>query len=152
MIAHGTGTSAINGHPESWLDDIRLDNVRLFVSHDPQAPYENTDTALRLRHARNFAMKDVEIRWEKPQSAKWQTGLAVEEVRGLLLDGVDVAAAPGSGAPVMTLKDVEDVTLRYSRANTLRVAGAHTNKVRLFQTEAKITMDPGVAQGAIVRQ
>ena len=152
VIAHGTGTSAINGHPESWLDDIRLDNVRLFVSHDPQAPYENTDTALRLRHARNFAMKDVEIRWEKPQSAKWQTGLAVEEVRGLLLDGVDVAAAPGSGAPVMTLKDVEDVTLRYSRANTLRVAGAHTNKVRLFQTEAKITMDPGVAQGAIVRQ
>ena len=74
VIAHGTGASALNGHPDSWLDGIRLDNVRLFVSHDPQAPYENTRAALTLRDARNFTMKDVEIRWEKPESPRGKPG------------------------------------------------------------------------------
>ena len=35
VIAHGDGTSEINGHPDSWLDNIHFDNVRLFVSRDP---------------------------------------------------------------------------------------------------------------------
>ncbi len=83
VIAHGTGTSTINGHPDSWLDGIRFDNVRLFVSHDPQAPYENTQSALNLRYARNVTMKDVEIRWEKPESPTWKTGLQVDQRRGL---------------------------------------------------------------------
>ncbi|MGD0303164.1 MAG: glycosyl hydrolase family 28 protein, partial [Bryobacteraceae bacterium] len=62
VIAHGTGTSAINGHPNSWLDGIHLDNIHLFVSHDPKAPYENTREAMTLRDARNFSMRDVVIR------------------------------------------------------------------------------------------
>jgi len=138
VIAHGTGTSAINGHPDSWLEDIRMDNVKLFVSRDPQAPYEDTRAAVTLRHARKFTMKDVEIRWEKPESAKWQTGLRVEDVRSLLLDGVDVASAPGSAAPVVTMKDVEDVTLRNSRAATLQLSGKRAPRVRLVQTETRI--------------
>jgi polygalacturonase len=95
VIAHGTGTSAINGHPNSWLDGIHLDNIHLFVSHDPKAPYENTREAMTLRDARNFSMRDVVIRWEKPESATWQTGLRVENVQNLLLDGLDLAAVPG---------------------------------------------------------
>ena len=33
VIAHGQGTSAIQGHPDSWLEGIRFNHVRLFVSH-----------------------------------------------------------------------------------------------------------------------
>ncbi len=33
VIAHGQGTSAMQGHPDSWLEGIRLNHVRLFVSH-----------------------------------------------------------------------------------------------------------------------
>jgi polygalacturonase len=95
VIAHGTGTSAINGHPNSWLDGIHLDNIHLFVSHDPKAPYENTREAMTLRDARNFSMRDVVIRWEKPESGTWQTGLRVENVQNLMLDGLDLAAVPG---------------------------------------------------------
>ncbi|HWF46951.1 MAG TPA: glycosyl hydrolase family 28 protein, partial [Bryobacteraceae bacterium] len=40
VIAHGAGASVINGHPASWLEGVRLDNVKLFLSHDPRAPYE----------------------------------------------------------------------------------------------------------------
>ena len=84
VIAHGTGTSAINGHPDSWLDGIHLENVQLFVSHDPNAPYENTRDALTLRDARNFTMKDVRDPLGKAGSRDVATGLAVENVQDLL--------------------------------------------------------------------
>jgi len=145
VIAHGTGTSAINGHPDSWLDGIRLDNVRLFVSHDPQAPYENTQAAMTLRHARNFTMKDVEIRWEKPESPTWKDGLQVDNVTDLLLDGVEVATR-------MTLKDVENATVRHSRTPALKVSGARSRKIRLSDTEGTVTTAPDVAKAALVRQ
>jgi polygalacturonase len=152
VIAHGVGTSVINGHPDSWLDGIHLENVHLFVAHDPQAPYENTKEALTLRDARNFTMKDVEIRWEKPEAATWRTGVSVENVQDLLMDGVDVAAAPGSREPVLALKNVDAVTLRHSRAAAIHVAGARTRKIRLQDTESIIASDPDVAKDAVLRQ
>jgi hypothetical protein len=152
VIAHGTGTSAINGHPDSWLDGIHLDNVHLFVSHDPQAPYENTREALTLRDARNFSMKDVEIGWEKPESTTWKTGLRVENVQNLLLDGFEAAAPPGSNAPVLALKDVDNVTIRHSKAATVHLAGRRTRKVRIQDTESAIESEPEVPKDAIVRQ
>ena len=145
VIAHGAGTSAINGHPDSWLDGIRLDNVQLFVSHDPQAPYENTQAAMTLRHARNFTMKDVEIRWEKPESPTWKAGLQVEGAGDLLLDGVEAATR-------MTLKDVENVTVRHSRTPELQVSGARSRKIRLMDTEGRVTIDREVSKKAVVQQ
>lgn len=145
VIAHGTGTSAINGHPDSWLDGIRLENVRLFVSHDPQAPYENTGSALTLRNARNFTMKDVEIRWEKPESPTWKAGLQVDNVTDLLLDGV---AAPTR----VTMTDVTNVTVRHSQAPEFHVSGARSRRIRLLDAEGKLTTGSDVAKGAIVRQ
>jgi hypothetical protein len=97
-------------------------------------------------------MKDVSIGWEKPHSATWQTGLGVQDVRDLLLDGVDVAPAPESTAPVVTLTDTENVVVRDLRAPTLHIAGKGTRNVRLLRTEAKIATDANVAQGAVSRQ
>jgi polygalacturonase len=152
VIAHGTGTSAINGHPDSWLENVHLDNVRLFVSHDPAAAYENTRTAMALRQARNFSMRDCEIRWEQPHSATWRSGFAAEDVDDLLLDTVYVEAAPASTAPVIELTNAKNVTLRSSRAETIRLAGKGTREVRLFQTDSKISADPDVSKGAIIQQ
>jgi polygalacturonase len=134
VIAHGTGTSAINGHPESWLDGIRFEAVRLFVAHDSAAPYEDTRAAMTLRHARNFTMKDVEIRWNKPYSATWETGLAVDQVQDLLLDGVDVAVPPGGSKSGITIN------------------GNQTRGVRLRHTGSKATTGPDVPRGAVVLQ
>jgi polygalacturonase len=152
VIAHGTGTSAINGHPDSWLDGIHLENIHLFVSHDPKAPYENTREAMTLRDARNFTMKDVEVRWEKPESATWQTGLRVGNVENLLLEGVDIAAAPGSHAEALSFKDADGVTLRNSHAARIHVSGRRTHKIRVLDTESVITSGPETAKDAVVRQ
>ena len=152
VIAHGTGTSAINGHPDSWIENIHLDNVRLFVSHDPAAPYENTRTAIALCQARNFSMKDVQVRWEQPHSTTWRSGLTAEDVEDLRLDTVDVEAAPASTAPVIKLTNSRKVTLQSSRAETIHVAGKNTGEVRLLQTDSQISADSDVSKDAILRQ
>jgi len=109
VIAHGAGASVLNGHPDSWLDGISLDGVKLFVAHDPNAPYEDARVALTLRHARNVALRDVEILWEEPFSPTWTTGLAADEVNGLSLDCVHVQTAPKSTSPAITLDKVENL-------------------------------------------
>jgi polygalacturonase len=152
VIAHGTGTSAINGHPDSWLENIQLDNVKLFVSHDPAASYEATRAALTLRHARNFSMKDVEIRWDQPHAATWRSGLTAEDVDDLRLDGLNVEAAPGSGAAAIELKNAAKVTLLSSRGETIHLTGKGTRQVRLLQTDAKIAADSDVSKDAVVRR
>jgi polygalacturonase len=152
VIAHGTGTSAVNGHPESWLENIHLENVRLFVSHDPAAPYENTRSAITLRQARNFSLRDVQMGWEPPEAATWRTGMTAEDVEDLRLDGVDVEAAPASAAPVVELTNVKKVTLRAVRAKTIHLAGRGTGEVRVIGTDSAISADPDVSKDAIIRQ
>ena len=149
--AHGTGTSAINGHPDSWLDGIRLEDIRLFLSHDPQALYESTRDAMTLRYARNFTMKGIDVRWEKPETTTWQTGLRVENVAGLDLDHVDIAPAPRSTAPAVILKDADNVTLRQSRAATVHLSGTRTRNIRVLDTESLITSDANVRNDAVIR-
>jgi polygalacturonase len=109
VIAHGAGASVLAGHPDSWLDGITFDGVKLFVAHDPNAPYEDTATALTLRHARNVTLRDVEVQWEEPFSPTWTTGLAIDQVNGLTLDGVRVAPAPKSSAPAIRLDMVDNL-------------------------------------------
>jgi hypothetical protein len=151
VIAHGAGASVINGHPDSWLDGVHLDGVKLFVAHDPNAPYEDTRTALTLRYAKNTTLKDVDVLWEQPTSPTWTTGLAVDEVTGLLLDSVHIQPAPESSGPAITLQNVQNARIGNSSAPTLHVTGKYTRGIRLFQTDSNVTTAPDVAKDAIAQ-
>ena len=144
VIAHGQGASGIQGHPDSWLEGIRLNHVRLFVSHGADAPYESTTSAMTLQYARNVEMRDVDIAWEQPHAATWQSALIADQVQDLLLDNARIDAAPGSGHPVLELNDADGVTVRQSRIASVHVAGSKSKDVRLIETEANVTSDPGV--------
>ncbi len=144
VIAHGQGTSAIEGHPTSWLQGIRLNHVRLFVSHAPDAPYESTSAAMTLKYARDFAMKDVEIRWDEPHASTWQSGLVADQVSDLLLEDAMIDPAPGSGQPVLRLNDADGVIVRQSRVASIHVTGSRSRGVRLAETEATVTTGAGV--------
>lgn len=145
VIAHGQGTSAVQGHPDSWLDGIRFNNVRLFISHAADAPYESTTAAMTLKYARNVAMNDVEIIWDEPHSDTWRSGLRVDDVEELTLSGTRIGAVPGSNEPVLLLNNARGVLVRQSNIPTVHVAGSKSRSVRLFQTEASVTESPGLA-------
>ena len=144
VIAHGQGTSAIQGHPDSWLQGIRFNHVRLFVSHSVDAPYESTVAAMTIRYARNVSSDDMEIAWEKPNAATWKSGLVVDKVEDLSLDRTRIDAVPGSNDPVLLLNDANGVLIRQSSIASIQVTGRKSGAVRLFDTAAKVTEDPGL--------
>jgi hypothetical protein len=100
---------------------------------------------MTLKYARNVAMNDVEIAWEGQPAATWQSGLTIDEVKDLLLDGLRIDAVPGSSQPVLRLNDVDGVLIRQSSIRSVRVMGSNSRAVYLTGTEAKVTADPGVA-------
>ena len=141
VIAHGQGTSAIEGHPDSWLEGIRMSHVRLFVSHAEDAPYETAAAAMTLKYARDLAMNDVEIRWDVPHASTWQSGLVADQIQDLLLEDARIDAAPGSDQPVVRLTDADGVLVRHSRIGSVHVSGAKSRGVRVMDSETKITTD-----------
>jgi polygalacturonase len=149
VIAHSQGTSGIQGHPDSWLDGIRLNHVRLFVSHGVYAPYEGTAAAMTLKYARDVAMKDVDLRWEEPHAGTWKSGLIVDQVKGLLLEDMRIDAAPDSDKPVLLLNDAEGVTVRQSAIDSVHVTGSKSKAVRLVETKSKVTTGPDVSPDAV---
>lgn len=144
VIAHGQGTSMMRGHPDSWLQGIRLNHVRLFVSHGTDAPYESTTAAMTLDYARDVQMNDVEIAWEKPYTATWQTGLVVNRAEDLVLDDTRIDPVPGSRRPIVQLNDANGVLIRQSRLGSIHVSGSKSSSIRVLETDATITADPGV--------
>lgn len=117
VIARGHGASVCNGHPDSWLDGVSFENVRLTVAHDPNAAYDKTEQALVFKQARNLRLEDVEIVWEGPPSEKWRSALVLDEVEGLVLDGLTAGPAPGADtAPAVLFRQVEHAVVRSCQA------------------------------------
>lgn len=117
VIARGYGSSVCNGHPDSWLDNISFENVKLTVAHDPEAAYDKAVHGLVFKQARNLRLRDVEVVWEGPASEKWRSAVAFDEVQGLVLDGIAAVQAPGADpAPAVLLNQVDFAVIRDCRA------------------------------------
>jgi polygalacturonase len=144
VIAHGYGMSVCNGHPDSWLDGIAFENVKLTIAHNPQSPYDKAVHAVKFELARNLRLRDFEVVWEKPLYDRWQSALAFEHVRGLILDGVTARQArDGGSAPAILLQDVDGAVVRDCRADDgtgtfLLLSGQGTRGVALFGNDLRL--------------
>ncbi len=117
VIARGYGSSVCSGHPENWLDGITMENVKLFISHDPAAPYDKAVHALVFQRVKNLRLRDIEVAWGTPVYERWRSALYLEDIQGLDLDGLaGRPAGPGPGAAAVVLNRVEDMTARHNTA------------------------------------
>ena len=117
VIAHGQGSSVCNGHPENWLDGITMENVKLFISHDPAAAYDKAVHALTFKQARNLKLRNIEVIWDKPEYNQWKSALYLEDIRGLELEGFEGGPAKPSGEDAaVVLNQVEEAQIRQSKA------------------------------------
>ncbi len=155
VIARGYGSSVCNGHPDSWLDGVSFENVKLTVAHDPDAAYDKAVHGLVFKQARNLSLKDVEIVWEGPPSEKWQSALALDEVQGVTLDGIAAGQAPGAEkAPAMLLNQVDYGVIRNCRATDgtgtfLLITGEGTKDILLERNDfRKARLPYSFAEGA----
>jgi polygalacturonase len=117
VIARGYGMSVCNGHPDSWLDGVAFENVKLTIAHDPRFPYDKAVDAIRFELARNLRLRDFEVVWEAPLYGPWRSALAFENLQGLVLDGITARQAhDGGSAPAILFKNVDDAYVRDCRA------------------------------------
>jgi hypothetical protein len=139
IIAHGQGSCMISGHRESWLDNISFENVKLFLSSDPKAGYDRSVNAIQFRYARNLKVKDLEVVWENPASAKWQSAAYFQDVDGLKVEGFTGVAAKAD-SPTIVFNQVEDASITSSKATPgtgvfLKVEGNESKGIYLIGNE-----------------
>lgn len=141
LIAHGKGRCLLRGHPERWLEGIRFDNVRLFLSSDARAGYDKPGGAITLQYARDVSFKDVEVVMDEPTSKRWTSPLVVEDAADVSLDGFRGTLPKGSKAPAVSLARVDGAVVRDSRAmpgtGTFLCAGAEVKDVVLMYNDLR---------------
>jgi len=160
VIAHGKGSCLISGHRESWLENLSLENLKLFLSTDPSAAYDRSVHAMQFQYAKNLKVKDVEVVWDKPESDNWRSALYFQDIRGLKLEGfVGAPAKPRTDIAAVVLNQVEDATISNSTAKPgtnifLKVEGAQSHAIYLVGNElhharAPYLLDANVPRGAV---
>src|SRR5438552_14651963 len=141
VIAHGKGACLINGHPDSWLDHVRLENNKLYLSTDPSAAYDRTVNAMQFQYAKNLAVRDIEVIWDKPESSQWQSALYFENIKGLKVIGfTGTPARMDAESRAIGLRMVEGATISNSTAQPgtrvfLGVTGTNTRDILLEGNE-----------------
>ena len=148
IVAHGPGPCKIHGHVNSLLENITFDNVRLTVDADPEAPWHKAPVAMTIENARNFRLNDVKIIWEGPTSSHWESALVVNNVMGLVVDGLSARqAANDTKAAAVVLNNVAGAVIRNSEAQPgtgtfLQVQGAGTRDVVLWGNDLRQAAKP----------
>jgi hypothetical protein len=163
VIARGQGSSICNGHPERWLDGITLDNVKLYLSHNPAAPYDKSVHALIFRRVRNLRLRNLEIFWDKPGYGQWRSALYLEDISGLELERLEAGPAePAGEEPALVLNQVENARISGSKAQPgtvvfCEIKGERSRSISLFgndfqQAKVPYRLGPGVAPDAVRAQ
>ncbi len=143
IIAHVQGSSTIAGHPQSWLEGVNFESIKLFLSTDPSAPYDTSVHALQFRWAKNLKVKDIEVIWEKPALDKWQSALYFEDIEGLEVNGfLGRQAWPQRDVPAVVFNRVQDARILNSQAAEgtsvfLSVRGADSRNICLLGNDLR---------------
>ncbi|HET6485964.1 MAG TPA: glycosyl hydrolase family 28 protein [Spirochaetia bacterium] len=133
VVARGAGRCLLRGHPERWLEGIRLDNVRLSLVADPEAAYNKEGSGLTIRYARDIALRNVEVSLGDPSPARWKSPLSLEDSVDVLVEGFRGRVPAGSAEPAIALKNASGIVIRNSRVDprgaTLLLAGIGTRDI-----------------------
>ena len=146
------------GHPTSPLENVRLENIQLFLSTDRSAAYDRSVHAMYFRYARDLKVKDLEVIWLEPESSKWQSAVYFQDVQRLLLN--DFAGAPAKADfPAVVFDQVEGATITNSQAKTgtrifLSVSGSKSRAIDLFgndlhEARTPYRLDPHLKPGTV---
>lgn len=108
--ATGQGTTKIEGHPKRPLENIQFSNVSLYI--DPEErPDKRTVHGFMAQHVDRLTLDRVTITWNLEQTeSKWQSGMVLENINGLMKNQTQISAAPGKDIPPVILKNVLEVS------------------------------------------
>ncbi len=150
VVAHGKGTSVLHGRPDSPLENVTLENIQLFLSHDADAHSRRGEQVLQVENVRNFRLKDVRLHWEAPFSEGWRHALKVQNAQDLTLDGVSASQPVNAGETpeaAIVLKNVRGGWVKSCQAQKgtltfLHVKGKRTSDILLGNNDTRAAVVP----------
>ncbi len=138
IIAHGQGTSKISGLGAESIRNITLDQVQLFM-HPEVKPDKRATHALMATDVEGLTISQVRVHWNEVVEKKWQSALAIENVRGLTVNDFR-GQAGNDGHPVVALHNVQDARVQAIEATAatdvlIQVSGEQTKDVKFANND-----------------
>lgn len=161
IIAHGQGTSKIEGFPGHAIENITLRNVQYFMYAEDK-PDKRATHALQAHDVENLAIQNVQVFWDmNSREEKWADALNIYSAENILIDGL--SGAPGGdspGAQLISLNNVARAKIMNCESDTtiehlVKVSGTESEKIVLLNNNVfnkaneLIVRDREVPEGAI---
>ncbi|MBT5875104.1 MAG: hypothetical protein HOH43_16920 [Candidatus Latescibacteria bacterium] len=108
IIARGAGPCEIAGHPDSSLDGITMENIKLTLFDDPEAPFNRGGDALTFKHARNLRLSNIEVVWDNIVTDGWKSAFCFEDIEGLV--GNDLQGVAADEGPPIRFERTESIS------------------------------------------
>ncbi|WP_338036224.1 glycosyl hydrolase family 28 protein [Haloferax prahovense] len=136
IVARSENGALVYGSEGSDIETVEFDNVRIELTGSEHADevggnfdlqpssvvtpiFANDIAGVHVENARDVTMRDVTVEWDDSGDLPdyYRSGLACEDVDGLLVDGfVGRQAHRDDDAAAISLVDTTDITVRNSRA------------------------------------
>jgi hypothetical protein len=128
IIAHGQGTSKIEGFEGKPLENIKLKDVQLFMNKE-EYPDKRADDAFMAHKVNNLTLENVEVYWNEEEiEPKWNNAFTFENINDLRLMALRGKQAPTNNGVFIEMNNVQDAIVErcapFRGTNTfLRVKG-----------------------------
>ncbi|MFP4090611.1 MAG: glycoside hydrolase family 28 protein [Cyclobacteriaceae bacterium] len=155
IIAHGQGSSRLEGFAGQPLRNISLSNVQLFM-HPEDTPDKRATHALIASDVQDISLHGLSVYWDEARPEdRWQSAVSMENVDGLIIaDFKGRQALRTASDPVISLRNVGNAVIRDAEATEavpafIRVSGADTRKIAITDVDLlgrarqKVAVAPG---------
>lgn len=111
IIAHGMGTSKIEGFEDKPLENIRMNNVQFFM-HPENYIDKRADDAFRAVNVNDLWLTDVSVKWDTTSvEPMWRNAFTFEKVNILVLDKLSGEEAPTAKGSFIELRNTDNVLI-----------------------------------------
>jgi hypothetical protein len=119
IIAHCRGTSTIRGHAERPLENIRMNDIQIFMEPE-DAKDKRATHALDISRVRDLVIRDMSVNWmEEHAEPLWKSALVLNEVIDFELRSfTGRQGLRNSDNPAILLNEVSDGIIYDSRASS----------------------------------
>jgi hypothetical protein len=129
IIAHGQGTSKLEGLQPGTIKNVQLRNVHLFM-HPEDKPDKRATHAFQAYNVKDLTLDQVQVTWrEDSVEEKWANAVHLKDIEGLFMSGI--TGSPGlqnSNHSMIYLENVQNARLSGLEAdrpvqNLVKVSG-----------------------------
>lgn len=117
IISHPRGTSIIKGHPEQPLENLRINNVQIFMTRE-DAIDKRSSHAIVVEEVKGLFVKDMTIKWDEEEPEKnWQSALVLKNVTDFEIRSFSGRQGLKNGdSPAILLENISEGLIAESKA------------------------------------